>query len=387
MCLELAKDTFRARPAHEYPPDSQAGWHKRCWVTNVSPFALELGLYRFIIVFGKRLTMMVTIRDVAQRAGVSVATVSHVINGTRRVAPETVARVHRAMEELGYHPNAIAQSLRKRTTYVVGILVSDITNPFFATLVRGAEDAALAAGYSVVVCNSDEDPQKENLYVRALWRRRIDGMLIAPTRDGTSPALKELTSRGVPFVFVDRKAMDINAPAVLSDNVGGAYLVTRHLLERGHLRIGIVLGIPGATTTEERFLGYRQALEEAGIAVQEELVAWGRYRVEGGRQAACQLLALPEPPTAIFSTNNLMSLGVLKELNRRGLKIPADVAIAGFDDLEWAELVQPPLTVAAQNPYEIGRRGFELLLAWLREGKVPVQEVRIPVELRIRGST
>lgn len=330
---------------------------------------------------------MATIQDVAQRAGVSVATVSHVLNGTRRVAPETAARVRRAMEELGYQPNAIAQSLRKRTTYAVGILVSDITNPFFATLVRGVEDAALAAGYSVIVCNSDEDPQKEDLYIRALWRRRIDGMLIAPTRDGTSPALKELANQGVPLVFVDRKAKGIDAPAVLSDNVGGAYHVTRHLLERGHRRIGIVLGIPGATTTEERFLGYRRALEEAGISVGEELAAWGRYRVEGGRQAARRLLALPEPPTAIFSTNNLMTLGVLQELKEQGLHIPTDMAVVGFDDLEWAELVQPPLTVAAQDPYEIGRRGFELLLAWLREGKAQAHEVRTPVELRLRRST
>jgi LacI family transcriptional regulator len=161
---------------------------------------------------------MATIRDVAEKAGVSVATVSHVINGTRKVAPETEARVRRAMEELGYQPNAIAQSLRKRTTYAIGILVSDITNPFFATIVRGAEDAALEAGYSVIVCNSDEDPQKEDMYIRALWRRRIDGMLIAPTRDGTSPAIQELVQRKLPFVFVDRKAKGIEADAVLSDN-------------------------------------------------------------------------------------------------------------------------------------------------------------------------
>jgi len=329
---------------------------------------------------------MATIRDVAKKAGVSVATVSHVINGTRKVAPETEARVRRAMEELGYQPNAIAQSLRKRTTYAVGILVSDITNSFFATLVRGAEDAALEAGYSVIVCNSDEDPQKEDMYIRALWRRRIDGMLIAPTRDGTSPALQELVQRKLPFVFVDRKAKGIEADAVLSDNIGGAYLATKHLIERGHKRIGIVLGIPGATTTEERLLGYRQALEEAGIPFSEDLVVWGGYRMEGGCKACAQLLSLSDPPTAIFSTNNLMTVGVLQELSYRGIKIPEEVAVVGFDDLEWAEIVYPPLTVVAQRPYEIGYQAFKILLRRLNRSE-GMQEVRVSVELKIRRSS
>jgi LacI family transcriptional regulator len=329
---------------------------------------------------------MATIRDVAKKAGVSVATVSHVINGTRKVAPETEARVRRAMEELGYQPNAIAQSLRKRTTYAIGILVSDITNPFFATLVRGAEDAALEAGYSVIVCNSDEDPQKEDMYIRALWRRRIDGMLIAPTRDGTSSALQELVRRKLPFVFVDRKAKGIEADAVLSDNIGGAYLATKHLIERGHKRIGIVLGIPGATTTEERLLGYRQALEEAGIPFSEDLVVWGGYRMEGGRKACAKLLSLSDPPTAIFSTNNLMTVGVLQELSYRRIKIPEEVAVVGFDDLEWAEIVYPPLTVVVQRPYEIGYQAFKILLRRLNRSE-GMQEVRVSVELKIRRSS
>lgn len=331
--------------------------------------------------------MKVTIREVAKRAKVSVATVSHVLNGTRRVAPETAARVRRAVEELGYQPNGIAQSLRKRATYAIGVLVSDITNPFFATLVRGVEDAASTAGYSVIVCNSDEDPQKEDAYLRVLWRRRIDGMLIAPTRDGTSPALRELAKLRVPFVFVDRKAKGIEAPAVLSDNVGGAYFATRHLIERGHRHIGIVLGIPGATTTEERFAGYLQALKEAGIAVRKDLVVWGGYRVEGGRRATAQLLSLRSPPSAIFSTNNLMTIGVLQEVHCQDLRVPEDVAIVGFDDLEWAELVSPPLTVVAQNPYELGREAFELLLTMLRDQETMPQDVRVPVVLKLRRST
>ncbi len=330
---------------------------------------------------------MVTIREVAKRAGVSVATVSHVINGTRKVAPDTVVRVKQAMAELDYHPNAVARSLRTRRTTAIGVLVSDITNPFFATLVRGAEDAASRAGYSLVVCNSDEALEKEDRYIRLLHRRRMDGLLIAPVGDGISPAIRELVRLGVPFVFVDRRAREIEADAVLSDNEGGAYQAVHHLIERGHRRIGIVLGIPGATTTEERFKGYRRALEEAGIPLSKDLVAWGGYRVEGGRQATKHLLSCADPPTAIFSTNNQMTVGVLQELFRRGIAIPGGMAVVGFDDLEWAEMVVPALTVVAQNPYEIGLRACELLLTRFRLSREAPRELRVPTELRVRGST
>lgn len=330
---------------------------------------------------------MVTIRDVAERAGVSVATVSHVINGTRKVAPETAERVRRAMEELDYHPNAVARSLRTRKTQVIGVVVSDITNPFFATLVRGAEDAALEAGYSIFVCNSDETLEKENRYVQVLRRRRVDGMLLAPVGGGENPAIRKLARQGVPFVFVDRRAPGVEADAVLSDNVGGAYLATKHLIERGHERIGIVLGIRGATTSEERLAGYRRALEEAGIPLAEELVVWGGYRVEGGRRATAKLLSLTPPPTAIFSTNNLMTVGVLQELFARGVRIPDQVAVVGFDDLEWAEMANPPLTAVAQRPHEIGYRAVRLLLDRLgAEEFLPPREERVSVDLKVRGS-
>ncbi len=332
---------------------------------------------------------MATIHDVARVAGVSVATVSHVINGTRKVNSETQARVRRAIEELGYQPNAIARSLRKRVTYAIGVLVSDITNPFFAHLVRGVEDAAHTAGYSVIVCNSDENPEKEDFYIRNLWRRRIDGMLIAPTRDGTSSALQELVQKGITLVFIDRKAKGIEAPAVLSDNVGGAYLATKHLIERGHKKIGVALGIPGATTTEERFTGYCLALKEAGIPFSEELVVWGGYRVEGGREAARALLSLSKRPTAIFSTNNLMTIGILQELFSQQIEIPHQMAVVSFDDLEWAEITDPPLTAVAQRPYEIGRKAFELLLELMGNLKAHnrIKEIRIPVELKFRRSS
>ena len=331
---------------------------------------------------------MTTIRDVAARAEVSVATVSHVINGTRKVAPETAKRVRQTMKELAYRPNAVAQSLRTRKTHAIGAVVSDITNPFFATLVRGAEDAAIEAGYSLIVCNSDESPEKEDRYIRLLQRRQMDGLLISPVGNGSGLSVQELPQEQMPFVFVDRRAGGIEADAVLSDNSGGAYQATCHLIGQGHHRIGLILGINGATTTEERHRGYQQALTEAKILVSKDLIVCGGYRVEGGRKATRTLLAFRDPPTAIFSTNNLMTVGVLQELSYQKVAIPQEMAVVGFDDLTWAELFQPPLTVVIQNPYEIGKMAVKILLPRLdEEKKDSAKEVRLPVKLRIRGST
>ena len=331
---------------------------------------------------------MATIKDVAARAKVSSATVSHVINGTRKVAPATIQRVQQAMKELDYHPNAVAQSLRTQKTNVIGAVVSDITNPFFATLIRGAEDAAIEAGYSLIVCNSDESLEKEDRYVRLLKRRQIDGLIISPVGDGTHSVVHELPKWKVPFVFVDRQVEDIEADAVLSDNVDGAYKATRHLIERGHRRIGLILGIKGATTTEERLAGYRKALNEAGIPFTEELVTYGGYRIEGGQRASERFLSLSETPTAIFSTNNLMTIGVLQELSRNQVAIPEQMAVVSFDDLNLGELFQPPLTSITQDPYGIGRTAMGVLLERFDgDEERTFKEVRVPVTLRGRRST
>lgn len=330
---------------------------------------------------------MATIKDVAARAKVSVATVSHVINGTRKVAPATIQRVRQAMKELDYHPNAIAQSLRTQKTNVIGAVISDITNPFFATLIRGAEDAAIEAGYSLIVCNSDESLEKEDRYVRLLQRRQIDGLLISPVGDGSHSVVHELPKWKIPFVFVDRRVDDIDADAVLSENVNGAYQATKHLIDRGHRRIGIILGIRGATTTEERLEGYCKALEEAEIATPNELVICGSYRTEGGRRATASLLGLNAPPTAIFSTNNLMTLGVLQELLEREELSVNGISLISFDDLDLAKLGLFSLTVVIQQPYKMGREATELLLDRMEHSKeAPARVIRVPVELHIRRS-
>ncbi|MBC7318277.1 LacI family DNA-binding transcriptional regulator [Candidatus Bipolaricaulota bacterium] len=327
---------------------------------------------------------MATIRDVARKAGVSVATVSHVINGTRKVAPETAARVRLAIEELGYHPNASAQALRTRATHTIGIVVSDISNPFFAALVRGAEDCARQHGYNVIICNTSEDLNNERTYLNLLSKRRVDGLLLAPTGKNNE-LITHLMDRGMFIVFIDRTPPNRQVPAVLSRNEEGAYQAASHLIMHGHKRIGIILGLPDVSTTWERLNGYRRALAEHGIEFDEQLLSYGFSSILEGQKACLSLLSQPNPPTAIFATNNLMTIGVIKALHQLGLRCPEDVSIVGFDDFEWAEVFNPPLTTVAQNPYEIGQRAADLLVE-LIAGKGEPKQVRVPVELKVRAS-
>lgn len=326
-----------------------------------------------------------TIRDVAEDAGVSIATVSHVVNGTRPVSEKLTRRVRASMAKLDYHPDRVARSLRTQRTHSIGLIISDISNPFFSVLVRGAEDAAAEREYSVIISNTDENLEKERLYVNVLRQRRIDGMLIAPTGQ-VDEDLQFLTRSGIPFVFVDRGIEGVNASAVLSDNVPGAYAATQHLLEAGHRRIGIILGLEGVPTSEERYAGYRKALQDAGIEEEPELVVRGDFRIQGGIRACNEILDLPEPPTAIFSLNNLTAIGVLCAIRERKLRYPEDVSVISFDSPWWMDQVlSPALTYVRQDAYGIGqeamRRLIEQIEASVGEREPEIQTVRMPTEL------
>ncbi len=329
---------------------------------------------------------MATIRDVAARAGVSVATVSYVINGTKPVAPETAARVRRAMEELDYHPNAVAQSLRTRTTHVIGVVVSDIANPFFAILVRGAEDCARQHGYSLLICNTSETLENERVYLGLLARRRVDGLLLAPTGKNDE-LIGRLVRRGMRIVFIDRTLPNLQVPAVLSDNEAGAYQATKHLVEYGHKRIGIVLGLPHISTTTERLRGYQRALADHGIEFEEGLLLYGQSQVAAAREACLSLLSQPNAPTALFATNNLMTIGAMQAIRRLGLRCPDDISLVGFDDFDWAEAFDPPLTTVAQDPYLMGKTAVEVLLDYLQDDSRSGETIRIPVRFIPRTST
>lgn len=329
---------------------------------------------------------MPTLHDVAKVAGVSIATVSATINQSAYVSPDLQARVRKAIAELGYHPDGIARSLKKRSTQTLGLIISDITNPFFTALVRGIEDAANARGYALILCNTDEQPEKERAYVRLLRSRRVDGMIMAPA-GSTEDYHRFEVEVNTPLVFIDRKVSTVAADAVVVDNVGGARQAVEYLLRLGHRRIGAITGLPHISTTHERIQGYRQALESASLLVDPTLMRGGNSRLEGGYQAGLALLGLPRRPTAIFATNNVMAIGLMRAVAERGLRCPVDLSVACFDDFEWASVFRPRLTTVAQPTYDMGMKAAELLFARL-EGTMTgdPQEVVLSPSLVIRDS-
>jgi LacI family transcriptional regulator len=314
-----------------------------------------------------------TLHDVARAAGVSIATVSATVNQTAYVSPALQDRVRRAIAEVGYHPDVIARSLRTRTTKTLGLIISDIANPFFTSVIRGIEDVANARGYALVLCNTDERLEKERAYVQLLRSRRVDGVIMAPV--GGTEAYADLNDTlGVPVVFIDR-SVPARADIVVTDNVRGAREVVRHLTGLGHRRIGVITGLPRISTSEERLAGYQAALQAAGVPVDPALMKVGYSRLEGGYRAAQDLLAMPDRPTAIFATNNLMAIGLMRAVAERGLRCPADVSVACFDDFEWASVFHPRLTTVAQPAYEMGSTAADLLLVRLA-GRAPAEPER-----------
>jgi LacI family transcriptional regulator len=327
-----------------------------------------------------------TVADVARVAGVSGATVSHVLNGTRYVSDETKQKVQRAIEELRYEVNSVAQSLKRNRSQMFGLIVSDIANPFFTAVVRGVEDVAQRRGYNVILCNTDEDPARELRSLQLLHQKRADGVLLSPT--GIHHGyLDRLLEAAYPLVCFDRVLPGVSCDAVVLDNVAGSYQAVDHLVALGHRRIGIVGGVGRVGTSTERLEGYRRALLANGIIEEPDLVREGNSRLDGGFARTIDLLELPNPPSAIFVTNNLMTLGAIAALQSRGLRIPGDVAIVGFDDFEWAMILRPRLTTVAQPTYEFGQMAAELLIARIEQGVGDApRRVLLTPTLRIRES-
>jgi DNA-binding LacI/PurR family transcriptional regulator len=298
---------------------------------------------------------------------VSTSTISHVLNRTRFVSDELRERVLAAMRELNYEPNAAARMLTLRRSNTIGLIVSDIRNPFFASVARGVEDVAREHSYTVVLCNSDEDLVRESACLKALQTRQVDGVLLASA--GVSDAhLSRLIHAGFPMVLVDRELPHLSVDAVLLDNDGAAYGAVRHLIVRGHRRIAMISGRPSISTTTERVAGYQRALLEAGLEVDPRLIVSGESTSEGGVQATLTVLDVDPRPTAIFSGNNLMSIGALHAIGGRGLAVPDDIALVGFDDFPfpWSDAFRPHLTTVAQPTYELGRRAAEMLVHRLK---------------------
>ncbi|HEX2990952.1 MAG TPA: LacI family DNA-binding transcriptional regulator [Anaerolineales bacterium] len=329
---------------------------------------------------------MTTIREVAESAGVSYATVSHVINNTRLVSPETRERVLAAMDALNYRPNALARSLRQGKTNTIGLVLPDSANPFFAEISRSIEDEAFKKGYSVFLCNTELDTQRELFYVDVLSKKQVDGIIFVAAGD-QADSLDYLIQRRMPLVMIDREVPNVEADAVLTDNQLGGYLATRHLLDLSHRRIACIAGPSSITPSSERIIGYRKALEEAGISYDEKLILRGDYHAQSGMDITHIILGMDPRPTAIFALNDLMALGALRAAAEAGCSVPEDLAVVGYDDLEISRFTNPPLTTIAQPKKEVGTRAVNLLVERMSEKSQPPVRLVLPPELIIRRST
>ncbi|WP_156040152.1 substrate-binding domain-containing protein [Alicyclobacillus macrosporangiidus] len=333
---------------------------------------------------------MANISDVAKLAGVSPMTVSRVINQSGHVKEETRLRVLRAMKELNYVPNDLARSLVRRRTDTLALIVPDITNPFFTTVARGTEDTARKNDFRVVLCNSDEDPVKELEYIRMCVSIRVDGVIIAATGDGARRNLALLDSFEIPYVLVDRKVDGVQADVVTGDSFMGAYHLVKHLIDLGHRDIAMITGFLTTSTARERRDGYRRALEEHGIPFREAFVKETSYMRNMDFALVEQLLDCTPRPTAIFAANNFLAVQVIQGLRHRGLRVPEDIAVVCFDDVDPYSLVEPFLTVASQPAYNFGTIATQLLIERIEHGEGPAPSPRnivLQPEIIIRKSS
>jgi LacI family transcriptional regulator len=330
---------------------------------------------------------MATMNDVARVADVSIATVSHVINGTRFVSPERVDRVHAAMRELDYTPDATARSLRVGRTDTIGLVIPDNSNPFFAELARWIEDAGFEAGYTTILANSNERPYRERRYITTLLSKRVDGLIITPTAESDNEALVASLSRArIPIVVMDRDVTIPMADVVLYDDAAGSGEVARHLLELGHTKFACIAGPPGVPA--ERLEGFRSALREAGVTLDDDAIVAGDFHFAGGREATAKLMVTGKPFTALFAANDMMAAGAIRELTERGLSVPHDVSVIGFDDAPIAEMISPPLTTVRQPLQAMADIAVSLLLARVSNtaGKERTRRV-LQTSLVVRDST
>jgi len=325
-------------------------------------------------------------KAVAKKAGVSTATVSHVINQTRFVEENTKNKVLTAMKKLQYYPNSAAQSLRSQKSKTIGLIVPDISNFFFTDIVKGIESKLKKHGYTLILTNSNENIDIEMEQIRVLNAKLVDGLIVAPA-SGDHSFLKDLLTRNIPMVFIDRKPQAYcPGDCVLIDNIEGAYNAVRSLIKKGYFKIGIISGLKGLTTSEERIEGYQKALADSGIKVDPGLMKVGDGRYSSGYKLMSELL-LHTNITALFVVNNLMTIGAMQFLKERQVKVPDELAIIGFDDYNWASITNPPLSVVKQPSQKIGEKASELLIRRIKKEETgDYKEHRLSTELVVRES-
>lgn len=323
--------------------------------------------------------------DVARYAGVSTATVSRVLAGYPHVRPELRERVQTAVRELGYRPSRVARSLRGRNAQIIGVIITDIQNPFFTYLVRAVEDAAYERQYAIFLCNSDEDREKEQLYIDLMVSEQVAGVVICPTTEDPQ-ACQPLLDAGISVVTVDRTVQGDQIDAALVDNVCASFALVEHLIADGHQRIAAIVPDLVTTTGRQRCEGYHKAMEQYGLADSRLLACHGKPSDRNGYDLTRSILSGPNRPTALFTGNNMLTLGAFRAIRDAGLTIPDNIAIVAFDDLEWMTLMQPQLTVAAQPTYELGHTAAELLFSRIGDRQRKRQEVILQPEIIIRQS-
>ena len=328
---------------------------------------------------------MTTIRDVAKIAKVSTSTVSHVVNDTRFVNPETREKVLHAMKKLDYRPNRVARSLRNRQTLTLGIIVPNSANPYFAEVLVGIERICFDLGYNIIIGNANDDPERELSYLNVLLSRQVDGVLLIST-GAYKESLELLATYNIPVVLVDRSSQSDDVDEILTANKQGGLLATRHLLQLGHTRIGCITGPSLLTPGAERVAGYYDALKAAGIPVDEKLVKSGNFDHESGYRACRDLLAEEFPPTAIFAGNDLMAVGVLCAIHEANMCVPADISVIGFDDIPLASYSVPRLTTISQPSHQLGQAAVECLIDRLKNPEKSVQRDILSVSFVERDS-
>jgi LacI family transcriptional regulator len=332
-----------------------------------------------------------TLRDVARLAGVSVATVSAVLNKKGTVGAESKRRVEEVMSQLDYHPDTLAQGLKTGRSHVVGLVVPDITNLFYTEAMGGLEAMARSRGYSVILSNSNEDPKQELENLDLLHSRRVDGVVLACSSGHV--AYDRLTMRRFPIVFMDRlPSAGFSGRAVIVDNAGAAHTATNHLIGLGHVKIAIIAGRLDLSVGAGRLAGFRAAMQEARLPIRESYLQEGDFHPESGYQCGMRLMALPEPPTAIFACNNSMTLGLMRALAECQAPCPEQVSVLAFDDFPWAAHFRPQLTAVAQPVFELGWQAMRMLLAAMEPESPEAAEIKDPLlilkaELRVRQST
>jgi LacI family transcriptional regulator len=329
---------------------------------------------------------IVTMKHIAKKAGVSIGTVSNVINNTTPVKEPLRQRVTDAIQHLQYHPSKLAQGFRRNRTTILGMIIPDITNPFFPAVVRGAEDIAYQHSYRLVLCNADNDPAKEIEYLRELRSYRIAGLILIPSVMSQINALADLDVGDIPVVCIDRRPSNWGGDSVTVDNAKGTEEATRHILGMEHRAIGIITGSLNVASAVGRLEGFRAAMRSHNIGIEPEYVQEGRFDRQSGYEKMKVLLRLDPRPTAVVAGNDLIALGALSAIREAGLNCPEDVSLVGFDDLEISEFTNPPLTTVAQPGYQMGAKGVTLLLKRMKGSHEGPEALVLTPELRIRKS-